>query len=306
MTAHDGMGECPACGIVVAKYRQQPRGDVEHPVTHKASGKKGTYIAILAVVLGIAVSCFIYWFIPPLFFFDPGDPSYGAIAESAGGPFSNYTARSWGRYVRIRSHSARWKWTAKAARQPQAFALSTDGQYLATAALPRAVKIWERGLFRYNPVCELESAILSAAAMAFTFDGRCVVVLGDDDEKLEIHDIARRRLIAAESLKSGDLPAFRLRTTVELLKNRYEIDLSRAHMMYVQEDSLNGGGIWRLKDMASGQFVKSCNDGWKASYEPAKSLSWNDHGRYSACAERDGVLIWKLCAARTCKFGRTQ
>ena len=142
--------------------------------------------------------------------------------------------------------------------------------------------------------------------MAFTFDGRCVVVLGDDDEKLEIHDIARRRLIAAESLKAGGLPAFLLRTAVELPENTYVTDLSRAHLVYVQEDSLHGGGIRRLQDQASGQFVKSCNDGWKASYEPAKSLSWNDHGRYSACAERDGVLIWKLCATRTCKFGHRQ
>jgi hypothetical protein len=303
ITAHDGMGECPACGIVVAKYRQQSKGPARGSAEKKAACKK-PYTRIAVAILIIGVSFLIYWFIPPLSLFDPGDPTFGAIAESAGGSFSNYTAFSRGKYLRIRSISGRWRWTARAARQPSALALSTTGRRLVTAALPGVVSVWEKGLLWYKPVCDLESDIEDVTALTFTTDETYVVVIGNNDRKLEVFDIGERRLLAQESLQGRDLDSFLLKLTVDATKGVYDVALSEASLAYLQENAVSGGGRWRLQDQISGRFVQTCNDGWKASFEPAKSLSWNPRGRYSAYAEKDSVSIWKLCPTRICKFGR--
>ncbi len=303
ITAHDGMGECPACGIVVAKYRQQTKNNSGRS-TYQRPARKKPYMKIGLVVIALALSCLIYWFIPPMALLDPGDPTFGAVAESAGGAFSNCTATSRGKYLRIRSLGSRGRWTANAARQPSAFALSTTGQYLAIAALPRMIRICERGWLRYTTVCELESDIDHVTALTFTVDENYVVVIGDNDQKLEIHHTAEPQLLASEPLQARGLDSFLLKLTVDGSQNTYDMALSRASLTYVQEDGLTGHGGWRLQDQVSGRFVKSFNDGWKSRYEPAKSLSWNPSGRYSAYAEPDGVFIWKLCPNRTCKFGR--
>jgi len=303
ITAHNGMGECPACGIVVAKHRQQSKGTAWSSSKSIASHKK-PYTKTAAAILIIGVSFLIYWFIPPLAVIDPGDPSFGAIAESAGGPFSNYMASSRGKYVRIRSISGRWRWTARAARQPSTFALSTTGRYLVTAALPRVINVWEKGLLRYKPVCDLKSDIEDVTAVVFTTDETHVVVIGNDDGVLEVFNIGQRLLLAQESLKGTDLDAFLLKLNVDNSRGVYDVTLSKATLAYVQEDSATAADRWRLQDQISGRFVQACNDGWKASFEPAKSLSWNPRGRYSAYAIKDSVLVWKLCPSGICKFPR--
>lgn len=303
ITAHNGMGECPACGIVTARYGQQLKGPDRNSKLKKAARKK-PYAKIAVAILIIAVSFLIYWFIPPLALIETGDPTFGAIAESAGGPLSNYTALSRGKFLRIRSISGRWRWTARAARQPSAFALSTTGQYLVTAGLPRVVRIWEKGLIRYKPVCDLESDIEHITAVTFTTDETHVVVMGNNDRELEVFDIAKRRLLLKESLQGTNLDSFLLKLAIDAAKGVCDMTLSKASLAYVQEDAVTGADTWRLQDQISGQFVQACNDGWKASFEPAKSLSWNPRGRYSAYAIKDSVFIWKLCPTEICKFGR--
>ncbi len=80
------------------------------------------------------------------------------------------------------------------------------------------------------------------------------------------------------------------------------MEISRAQFEHIREAVLSGRGIRKLRDNVSGEFVKSYNDGWKANFEPVKSLSWNPGGRYSTYAEEDKVLIWKLCPSEECDF----
>ena len=67
----------------------------------------------------------------------------------------------------------------------------------------------------------------------------------------------------------------------------------------------------RLRDSVSGEYVLAVNDGWTdpSSADLAKALSWNPAGRYSAYAQGNTVVIWKLCprpqAQRVSEGGRT-
>ena len=302
MTAHGGTGECPVCGILVAKYRKPPENHGARARAGGVSKKIRTAGMAGSVVIVIVVSWFIYSFSPPLALVSPGDSRYGAVGESSGGAYSNYTAFSKGKYVRVRSLGQRWRWTAKARGQVRALALSTKGRYLATVALPRVVTLWEKGLVRCNRLYEFEGNIEEISAVCFSFDDRYLVALGDDDQKIDVYDIEAKRIIAAETL--GDEPpgAFRLDVVIDPQTESCRIEMSPAEFEYVLDDVLYVEGIWKLKDNVSGDFVKSYNDGWKAQFEPAKSLSWNPGGRYAVCAEQDRVLIWKLCAAQQCSF----
>lgn len=300
----DGAGECPACGIVSAKYRQRPGNSFQSP-GHQITHQKRTWMRIGLLMLAAALTLLIYWFIPPLALLDQGDSAFGAVAESAGGSFSNVIASSKGKYIRVSDMGSRRRWTAKAARQPSAFALSTTGRYLVTADMPRRINIWEKGTFRYAPICDLESDIDDIAALMVTTDERRVVAIGDSDQKVEIMDIGQRRLLKREYLQGENLESFLLLVTVDEPGRTFDISLSMASLVYAG-DGMGGDGIWRLQDQISGRFVQACNDGYKARFEPAKSLSWNPSGRYSAYAEKNQVLIWKLCANSTCKFTRNQ
>lgn len=300
ITAYDGMGECPACGIIVAKYGQRPSETPNLVNIKQHSPKKGSYLKWGALIVAAAFAAVIYWKFPPMALVGPGDPAFGAISESAGGNLNNYTAHSKGKFIRVHSHAARWHWRAKTARQARVFSLSRTGQYLATAALPGKIKIWEKSLFWYSPVCTIQGSITTPSAMTFDYDGTAIVIMGDHDRKLEIHNIAQQKCVARFVLEEGDLPCFCLRVSPER-----DIHLSEAQLAYVREGS-GYGDIYRLQDRISGAFVKNCNDGWKARFEPAKTLSWNFNGRYTAYAEKDGVWIWKLCPSRTCRFGRQE
>lgn len=304
ITAYNGMGECPACGIVVAKYHQAQDCPAKRFEVHRVSTTKWTLVKWGAALFGLALAAIIYWKFPPMALVAPGDPGFGAHAESAGGNLSNYTAYAKGKFIRIHSHSARWHWRAKTARQPRVFSLSKTGQYLATAALPRVIRIWEKGLLWYSPLYEFHGSIDTPTAMTFNFDGTCVAMIGDNDEKLELHDMAQQKVVLEKDLETQQLPSFRLRISRDSDAGAYDIALSGARLVYVQGDGLYGSDFWKLQDQVSGQFIKTYNDGWKARYEPAKTLSWHLNGRYTAYAEKDGIYIWKLCDNRTCRFGR--
>lgn len=306
ITAHGGMGECPVCGIVIAKYRQKAGPADQIPKTTQAPRKKRPYTKIAGVVAVVALALVGYWFLPPWATLGPGDPTYGGSAESAGDPLSICTATPRGRYLRIHSYSGRRSWWARTSQQPRAFALSPTCRYLVTAESPRLVKVWEQGFLSYGHIREFQSSIVTPTAVAFTSDGLCVVVIGDDDEKLEVYDIAQAGLIAAESLTGRDLPAFRLKVTVELPRKICTIRLARAQFLYVKEKSPFGDVTWRLQDQVSGQFLSSSTSDRGTIFEPAHAVSWNLNGRYSAYSEKDGVLIWKLCSFQDCQFDRKE
>ena len=135
-----------------------------------------------------------------------------------------------------------------------------------------------------------------------SFSERYLVVLVDDDQKVEIYDIERQEIIATEKVQMEQRDAFRLAINIDARDGPGRVEMSRAQFEYVREAVLPGRGIRKFRDNVSGEFVKSYNDGWKANFEPAKSLSWNPEGRYSAYAEQDKVLIWKLCPREACDF----
>ena len=302
ITAYGGVGECPVCGILVGKYQKPPGNDVRKFKDRRAS-KKSWVIGIGSLSI-LVIMVFSYLYYPPFAFVTarPGDPSYGSVAESSGGVYASYRTFSKGKYVRIRSLVQRRSWTAKAERQIRVLALSTKGRYLATVAVPDIVKIWKKAMLGCRQLYELQGNIVRISAMSFSFDERYLVVLGDDDQRIDIYDIEPQEIIATETLESEQRDAFRLEVTIDARQGSSRVEISKAQFEYVREDAGSGRGIRKLRDTVSGEFVKSYNDGWKARFEPAKSLSWSPRGRYSAYAEKDKVLIWKLCPYHVCDF----
>ena len=302
ITAHDGVGECPVCGILVSKYKE-PSVNEFRKFKERRSSRRLWAIGIggpgILVILALS-----YLFYPPFtfIFINPGDSAYGSVAESSGELSVNYTTFSKGKYVRVRSFSERWTWTAKAEGDISVLALSTNGRYLATVGRPNILQIWEKGFLTCKLRFELQGNIKTISAVSFSFDERYLVVLGDDDQKIDIYELERQDIIATEEFKSEQFDAFRLAINIDAREGSGRVEMSRAQFVSIREAVLPGRGIRKLRDNVSGEFVKSYNDGWKANFEPAKSLSWNPEGRYSAYAEQDKVLIWKLCPSEACKF----
>lgn len=235
------------------------------------------------------------------------DTTVGAVAESGGrrvGP-AGHTAHSKGRSLRVhrphRQHSHFYRNIHEV--NIRALALSMHGKYLATGAgMP--VKLWD--VTSRKLLHQLQGSVGRPDAMAFTADEAALVVLGDGDRALDVWDVSAGTLLFSENLEQHVAAAgetFQLRVEVGDSAESSLIQVSPAAFEHVQDkDSVYGmrdeesGVPWKLQDTVSGQFVKAYNDGWTdpEQTEPAKGLSWNPGGRYSAYGEGNSVLVWKL------------
>lgn len=302
VTAYDGVGECPACGVLVAKYLKMNAESVENKKFEETSKKPKPVFKIIFFTIIILMMAYIYFPVLMDFINPPKNYSFGSEAESAGEAAARITAHARGKKVKVHSLALRRTWKFRADEPVCAVALSTKGEYLATASRPNGIFIWEKGLVGFKQLYEIESSINTVDAISFAYKGRRLVVIGDDDRKLEIFQFEQEKMIDSLTFSGDMFSSYRLRVSIDDSTGACSLNLSETKLQYVQLETIQGRGPSRLQDTVSGDYVKSYNDGWKASFEPAKSLSWSSTGRYSVCAERDCIVVWKLCSSRICNF----
>jgi len=259
------------------------------------SQRSGNYLKLILLVL-IVLSGVYYL----LFHSRDIRPTigHGAKAESAGGPLNSYGAD-----VKVGAVSIFPPSSAKVSsyikeKGVEAVAISTKGRYIATAKKSE-ITIWKYRAFRARRLFKLRGNISDIDSISFSFDERYLVSLGDTDQRVDIWDVEKRKLMGSEEIQPVD-ESFSIVVTVR--NDRCSLEVNDAdYVLEVWKGEVDilgkrmpSSSSW-LRDRISGIYLMRGDEFSKAS-------SWSESGRYIATGRPDGVIIWKLCGRAKCRF----
>ena len=227
------------------------------------------------------------------------DPDLGARAES--GPFSggidSFFAYSAGPDVLIRRIQKKGRIRIKDACEGPvlAVAVSLGAKLLAAAGGGGEIRLFDisamsgLGAKRPKPAGSLSGGVPKISALAFSSDGKRLLVLGQ--EASELWDTVSK---SAVGRLDGPLPE----TGSFLLYARESVIWAAgARLEYVKNDNaVERGGFENpplLTDAVSGLTL--------ATFGKPFSESWGPGGRFRGYADGNDILIWRLCRAATCR-----
>lgn len=228
------------------------------------------------------------------------DPDRGSRAES--GPFSSgidtffaYSADSEVLIRRLQKKSGRIRVKDACQGAVSAIAVSPAAKLLAVAGRGSEIRLFDIsglsgiGPKRPKPRGSLSGSVSEIKALAFSSDGKRLLVLGQ--EAAELWDTTSKSPVGR---LDGPLPE----TGSFLLYFRESaIRASGALLSYVKNDNVvERGGFENpplLSDSVSG-FALS-------TFGKPFSESWGPGGRFRGYADGGDILIWRLCRSATCR-----
>ncbi len=273
--------------------------------------KKSTKTIVVAVALALCsvVGFVIFGGAFPLV----PDKARGAKADTGNSRngMDRFTAYNYGNNIYIHHFHKKGRTRLKDAHpgNVKAIAVSLDSKTMATAGGSNKIRLWDitplGNWFFKSPtrIAELTGNTYDIKAMAFSKNGKQLVVVGEDGETVDVWDIDAQKLLAEERGLSAPTDSFLLKVDITPQGEVSDINISGADLVY-RKESLSGverqgmDAPYILRDTISGHKVNT--------FKKASTTSWSSNGRYLGYAQDSSVLIWKLCSGNVCKNRRTQ
>lgn len=270
--------------------------------------KKKKFRVALAVGLGLVVFTAVVFFVFGGPFPMTPDPTRGCRADTgkARKGMDRFFAYTHKKNVYIKHLHKKGRVRLKDAHKGsvKALAVSLDSKTMATAGGSNVIHLWDLGplgnwVFRApEKIAELTGNAYDVKAMAFSKDGKQLVVVGEDGETVDVWDVAGKQLLENQLGLSAPARSFLLTVSFDNQGRVKDVGMEKARLAYSKE-SLSGV---ERQGMDAPQILRDTLSGRKINtFEKARTETWSSGGRYRGYADGDQVLIWKLCPNNKCR-----